>query len=83
MDDIKLAMLGDKEASKRLTEKGVLVPCPFCGDMGRMTTIFEYWIECDNCGARGQRSKSPRIAQFEWNTRAPILSESEFEKLEG
>ena len=30
MDDIKLAMLGNKEAAKRLTEKGVLVPC-MCG----------------------------------------------------
>ena len=30
MDDIKLAMLGSKEAAKRLTEKGVLLPCPFC-----------------------------------------------------
>ena len=31
MNDIKLALLGDKEAAKRLTEKGVLLPCPFCG----------------------------------------------------
>ena len=32
MDDIKLALLGSKEAAKRLTEEGVLVPCPFCGN---------------------------------------------------
>lgn len=25
------ALLGDHEASKRLSEAGVLVPCPFCG----------------------------------------------------
>lgn len=31
VDDIKLALLGNKEAAKRLTEAGVLVPCPFCG----------------------------------------------------
>lgn len=31
MDDIKRALLGDKEAAKRLTEAGVLLPCPFCG----------------------------------------------------
>ena len=30
MDDIKLAMLGNKEAARRLTEAGVLLPCPFC-----------------------------------------------------
>ena len=32
MDDVKLAMLGNKEAAKRLTEKGVLVPCAHCGN---------------------------------------------------
>lgn len=31
MDDIKSAMLGNKEAAKRLTEAGVLVPCSFYG----------------------------------------------------
>lgn len=30
LDDIKLAMLGDKEAAERLTEQGVLLPCPWC-----------------------------------------------------
>ena len=30
MDDIKLALLGNKEAAKRLTEAGVLLPC-MCG----------------------------------------------------
>lgn len=30
MDDIKLALLGNKEAAKRLTDAGVLVPC-MCG----------------------------------------------------
>ncbi len=34
MNDIKLAMLGSKEAAKRLTEAGVLVPCPMCGKTG-------------------------------------------------
>ena len=30
MDDIKRALLGDKEAARRLTEAGVLLPCPGC-----------------------------------------------------
>lgn len=30
MDDIKLAMLGSKEAARRLTDTGVLLPCPMC-----------------------------------------------------
>ena len=32
MTDIQRAMLGDHEAAARLTERGVLVPCPFCGN---------------------------------------------------
>ena len=31
MDDIKLGMLGNRDAAKRLTEAGVLIACPFCG----------------------------------------------------
>lgn len=30
MDDIKLALLGNKEAAKRLTDAGMLLACPFC-----------------------------------------------------
>ena len=29
--DIRLALLGDREAAKRLTDAGVLVPCSFYG----------------------------------------------------
>ena len=31
MNDVKRALLGDHEAAKRLTDAGVLVPCPMCG----------------------------------------------------
>lgn len=30
MDDIKLALLGDKAAAKRLKDAGVLLLCPVC-----------------------------------------------------
>ena len=33
MDDLRAALLGDREAAKRLTDAGVLVPCPWCGKM--------------------------------------------------
>ena len=39
MNDIKLAMLGSKEAAKRLTEVGVLLPCPMCGKVGVLHSI--------------------------------------------
>lgn len=31
MDDIKLALLGNQEAARRLTDSGILLPCPGCG----------------------------------------------------
>ena len=58
MDDIKLALLGNKEAAKRLTDAGVLLPCPFCGravNLRRTSTgyrtnpvvILDKWtVEC-------------------------------------
>ena len=30
--DVKLAILGDHEAAKRLTDARVLLPCPHCGN---------------------------------------------------
>lgn len=39
MDDVKLAMLGSKEAARRLTEAGVLLACPKCGCPGE---VYEY-----------------------------------------
>ena len=30
MDEIKRAMLGDREAQRRLTERGIALPCPMC-----------------------------------------------------
>ena len=40
--DVVKAMLGDLEAQKRLTEKGELLPCPWCGkSVSRVGTIAE------------------------------------------
>lgn len=58
MDDIKLALLGDHGAARRLTEAGVLLPCPFCGGAGKLrrtsngyrtnpVAILDEWtVEC-------------------------------------
>ena len=87
MDDIKLAMLGNKDAAKQLTDAGVLVPCPFCGGeaMVEYDTIepFEYVVFCGDCGVMTTTSEDEQVARLAWNTRAPILSESEMEMLEG
>lgn len=86
MDDIKLAMLGNKEAAKRLTEKGVLLRCPFCGsaELGETNgTHTGYWVYCRRCTATGSNSYKAEAARLAWNTRAPILSSREMEMLEG
>ena len=110
MDDCARALLGDHEAAKRLTDAGVLVPCPFCGGEVRLrrvsnsyttspTVIMDEWtVECPNGCVRNNVYKSKIFqddkgevviknngadkARLAWNTRAPILSESELKKLE-
>ena len=87
MDDIKLAMLGNKDAAKRLTDAGVLVPCPFCGGeaMVEYDTIepFGYVVFCGDCGVMTTTSEDEQVARCIWNTRAPILSSEEMEILHG
>lgn len=85
MDDIKLALLGDHEAAKRLTDAGVLLPCPWCGSVG----ITHYKrggsvdMVCLNCGTSKFAAGSDYNLCRIWNTRAPILSAAEMEMLEG
>ena len=86
MDDIKLAMLGSKEAAKRLTDAGVLVPCPFCKNRDQSTLLImqgtDYWVACGECGAEGPYRSKIEEARLAWNTRAPILSAEEVEMLD-
>lgn len=56
MDDVKLALLSNKEASKRLTDAGVRIPCR-CGAKGEIITMAKYGenrrnpavIRCPKC----------------------------------
>ena len=84
MTDGRKALLGDREAAKRLTEKGVLVPCPMCGgnpvreapNMHGKTTVT-----CTQCGLTTRWGRHYDVSLI-WNTRAPILSAEEIQKLE-
>lgn len=85
MDDIKRALLGDHEAAKRLTDEGVLVPCPWCNGNKKKETNHSqvgFWVFCIECGADGPTAGNEYEARLAWNTRAPILSKSELKKLE-
>ena len=98
MDDIKLALLGDKETAKRLTDAGVLLPC-MCGGKASMV-FFEKRgvpsgnmgylasIKCRNCWMELRRWALKKkwaedSARLAWNTRAPVLTQEEIETLEG
>ncbi len=94
VDDIKLALLGNKEAAKRLTDAGVLLACAHCGKQAYISVDYEcepdsmgrkwaYTVVCGTCCATSGLCFSPEMARFAWNTRAPILSAKEMEMLEG
>lgn len=86
MDDIKLALLGDHEAARRLTDSRVLLPCAHCNgggvlDSDHIASIF--WILCTGCGMQTEAFETEEKARLAWNTRAPILSAEEMEKIYG
>ena len=90
-----LAAFGSAEAvmnagAERLTEAGVLVPCWRCGGEAELQEIHTggkpvYAVSCKkhHCGAYGCAHQTKKNAVAYWNTRAPILSSSEMEMLEG
>ena len=85
MSDIKRALLGDREAQERLTAAGVLVPC--CGEAPKLHCFMGLRAWAVECSVNGHIHNTPLCdseheARLAWNTRAPILSESELKKLE-
>lgn len=99
MDDVELALLGSKEAAKRLTETGYftangdlsLDSCPFCGSSDVVyerylhTAGYRWRVVCMECMASIDpgHAQQRSTVQQLWNTRAPILSEREMEMLYG
>lgn len=86
MDDRALALLGDRAAQERITERGELLICPFCGGeaMVEYDTInpFEYAVFCGDCGVMPTTSEDEKVARKIWNTRAPILTPEQIKRLE-
>ena len=49
---IRRALLGDQKAQEECTEKGIVLPCPFCGnEYPAITSVQGYGIEikCQHC----------------------------------
>lgn len=98
MDDIRLAILGDKAAQERLTERGEPLPCGYC----RSSAILRYtsdsdifgctcniykpnmpgFVVCRSCGNRTQIETKICIALKKWNTRPEIMGLDELKELE-
>lgn len=91
MDIVRRALLGDKKAQQELTEKGELLPCPFCGSkdidygicIGTLNG-FDY-IECENCFFEITDISSHNLENIrkKWNNRPQILNDEEMERMEG
>lgn len=87
MDDRTLALLGDRSAQERITERGELLECPICGNnevsiRSEKRLWWDYYVCCTNCGLYGPVRETEPKARKAWNTRAPILSKREMEMLD-
>ena len=79
---VKAALLGDHEAAKRLTDAGVLVPCPFCKrEVRRVNGVMGLnFFKCKGCGAVASFDNDyfnahPNEARLAWYTRAAVEME--------
>ena len=85
----KRALMGDREAAKRLTDAGVLLLCPMCRGKARVRSERYYQpnvrrnVICMKCFTSSGWYKTEHEARLAWNTRAAILSAEEMEMLNG
>ena len=85
LDDVTLALLGDRAAQERITARGELLPCAHCGgtQIIEASDMGSVWFFCcsGKCYSNGPSARSEHGARLAWNTRAPILSAEELERL--
>lgn len=67
---VRKALLGDKKSQEECTEKGIVLPCPFCGNENNIISnwgMFRVW--CPHCKAKSEDTLTTRDALKSWNTR--------------
>lgn len=67
---IRCALMGDKQAQEECTAKGIVLPCPFCGNENNIISnwgMFRVW--CPHCKAKSEDTLTTRDALKSWNTR--------------
>lgn len=76
---IRRALMGEKQAQEECTEKGIVLPCPFCGNENNIISnwgMFRVW--CPHCKAKSEDTLTTRDALKSWNTRpAPSIGRCE------
>lgn len=76
---IRRALLGDKQAQEECTAKGIVLPCPLCGNENNIISnwgMFRVW--CPHCKAKSEDTLTTRDALKSWNTRpAPPIGRCE------
>lgn len=84
MGEIKRALLGDEGAQRAVTERGDLLPCPFCGSKNTIISNWGMWRGwCQACLGKSDSQLSYGDALKMWNTRPQLLTAEELERLEG
>lgn len=65
------ALLGDAEAQRECTEKGIMLACPFCGQekIRILPVCGQGFIECPKCHCTTDLVDSVETAINHWNTR--------------
>ena len=76
---IRCALMGDKQAQGLCTAKGIVLPCPFCGNENNIISnwgMFRVW--CPHCKAKSEDTLTTRDAPKSWNARpAPPIGRCE------
>lgn len=81
LTDTQLALLGDRAAQERITERGELLPCPLCGvNLVCHPPSRIHFHESNGCLL--DRVGIPMESAEKWNTRAPILTPEQIKRLE-
>ena len=64
------ALLGDPEAQRECTEKGIVLPCSRCGKQGATVKYSngDYWYQCPYCHSSTGPLSNPKLALAVWNT---------------
>ncbi len=71
---IRRALMGEKQAQEKCTEREIILPCPCCGGKARLENMgFPHHVYCEKCGLKSTSVKYEKEGEKDaikkWNTR--------------